>query len=204
MKDKPDTKSMEYRLWRLVEGDVDQAEADQLRARVRTDSDLADLEATERKLSDHLDALAEAQDEVIDRTDWDSGRAEIMARLERQALLDGPRKRRFLRHPWKVAAAVAAAVLLAAGISLWLTPETPSAGPVAQVRMVPAQAPPGGSGVISVSTRRGMDYEDFALAPRREGAAPQPETSPPGTVALSFGDAPPALDGQGSSPPMGL
>lgn len=204
MKDKPDTKSMEYRLWRLVEGDLDQAEADQLRARAETDSDLADLEAAERALSDHLDALAEAQDEVIDRTDWDSGRAEIMARLERQALLDGPRKRRFLLHPWKVAAAVAAAVLLAAGISLWLTPETPTAGPVAQVRMVPAQPQPTGSGMISVSARRGMDYEDFALAPAHQSGEAQTRTGPPGTVALSFGDGPPAVGGQGQAVPMGL
>jgi hypothetical protein len=49
-----------------------------------------------------------------------------------------------------------------------------------------------------------MDYEDFALAPAHQSGKAQTRTSPPGTVALSFGDGPPAVGGQGQAVPMGL
>jgi len=72
------------------------------------------------------------------------------------------------------------------------------------VRMLPADAAPAERAVVSVSARRGMDYEDFALAPGLQSTGPGPESSPPGTVALSFGDGPPAVVGKASAVPMGL
>jgi hypothetical protein len=69
--------------------------------------------------------------------------------------------------------------------------------------MVRPEGPDASVSRVSVSARRGLDYDEFALAPASPVLTAATD-APNGTVVLSFGEAPSVGPEAGTAPPVGL
>jgi anti-sigma factor RsiW len=162
----------DFQLSRYLDGDLDAAELDDLQRRLRDDADLRRTLEQYRALQQRLEDAPQA--------DLAAQRGEIMASLERRALLGAQRRPRILRLSLAGLAA-AAAIAVAATVGLRLFEGTPPAGPI---RMIDA---PGAvatleralspKAAVSVELRQARDADTQALTPEKT----------PSTVIVSVG-----------------
>ncbi len=169
---------VEFALCEYLDGALSGREARRLQRRLAEDPDLAD----ELKRYAALDeALASVAGAGPDGVDYDLQRAEVIAAIERRALLQPPR-RRVLRP---VFGALAAAAALLIGVMAWVVivgRQTPP-GPGEPVRVTLLSASPAveGEGEVSVQITR-PPVESLPLAP----LAPR-GGMPGGTIVVSVG-----------------
>ena len=171
---------IEFLISQYVDGLLDSRSACELERRLESDPDLRELSRRYIALrnvlkADDGDALAEI--------DYQSQREEIMAAVQRRALVEGPPARRVAPRPVFGALAAAAAILLVASVGLLLYTAGPSHAPKATVAIRSMPTAPTGPGQVEVSVRR-VEPGNLAmsvLAPASSGSLP------PGTVVVSTG-----------------
>jgi len=172
---------IELLISQYVDGLLDKARADELERKLKTDPALGE----QLRLYESLQALLKADGgEALSGIDYDAQREEIMAAVQRKALVEGVLARRVILRPVFGVLAAAAAVLLVASVGLLVYRAGPGAGPELSVAVRSAAVSrPAEAGQLEVSIRR-VDPENLAmtmLAP----AAPGP--LPSGTVVVSAG-----------------
>ena|GEM_PF-1627783 len=183
----PDEK-LEMLLSRRPDGDLDEREARELDERLAADGELRAEAGRYERLTR---ALQEIAAEDLAGVDYDAQRADILAVLERQALMRGGARRRVaLRPVFRITAGLAAAAAVAVfAVSAWWMfrrVDRPVEG-AATARVLPANAPPAEQVEVSVVARR-LDWREAGLAgAQRQAAARQPNRPPAGTVLVSIG-----------------
>ncbi|MCL2701136.1 MAG: hypothetical protein FWE88_05525 [Phycisphaerae bacterium] len=143
--EKPEYDNMEFKLSQLLDGDLPPDEEALLLARLRDDDELAKTYAGYRRLDDMLEDLAVAPE--LSAVDYDAQRADIMACIEKKALLTYSPRKRVL--PWVFGGALSAAAVAMLAIGAFIvfrtatvvpTPPQPTAGSVASVLVPPHMA----------------------------------------------------------------
>jgi len=119
-----DKDNLEFKLSQLLDGDLDPTEEALLLARLREDSDLARQLAGYKHLDEMLEDLAVAPE--LSRVDYDAQRSEIMAKLEKKALLTAPRRLSIVRIAFSGALAAAATLLIVFGASMFFRNNAPT------------------------------------------------------------------------------
>ncbi|MFW5840286.1 MAG: hypothetical protein ACOCZE_06875 [Planctomycetota bacterium] len=183
MKERFDKSDPEFRLVELLD-----AGDGQLESLLGRKPELAEQVRLYRALDDHLEQLPEIP---VDQDTLDQQRQEIMARLERRVLLDGPARRRRFGPLRLWLGGLAAAALVVLGVSIILNTMFQDvvvrSQPVVQVRLrTPAAggAESARASTVRVSTRREIDFEQMPLAPDYSDS---PGALPQGTVMFSTG-----------------
>lgn len=193
-----DISDPEYQLRQVLDGLADEKQTRRVRQEMQDDPDLAAQARLYESLDRQLEQLARTP---FDAEQLDQQRREIMARLERRVLLEGPTHRRRFPLPrlWLggLAAAAGLVVGLAVLLNTLLTETVQPPGTVVQVRMRSAwrdRAESDRARQLRVSARRGVDYEQMPLATEQPAADALPE----GTVIFSIGQ--PSRDNE--DPPL--
>ncbi len=187
MNKRHDISDPEYRLRQVLDGLADEKQTRRVRQEMQDDPALAEQAKLYASLDSQLEQLAETP---FDSEQLEQQRREIMARLERRVLLEGPTHRRRFGLPRLWLGGLAAAAGLVIGLTILLntilTETVQPPGTVVQVRMRSAwQDRPDARRArqVRVSARRGVDYEQMPLAPEQHAA----EALPEGTVVFSIG-----------------
>jgi anti-sigma factor RsiW len=191
---------IEFELSQYLDGELSRRRARRLERRLEEDASLHATLQQYALLEGRLASLGEAG---LAGADYDSQRAEIVRRLERQKLLSRPTRRTvFLRPVFALSAgglAVAATILLVA--LLWrggAGPVLPAAGAEVAVMVMQPAAPAGCE--ASVSIRR-LEDKDIRIADATGDLDAEPSSwalgPPPGTVMVSFSPTPGADVGGG-------
>jgi len=154
MNDRNDKTDPEFLLSRYLDGDLDAAERAELELRLKADAALKDELRLYTALNEQLEAADQAD---LGEIDFDAQRAEIIARLERKVLLEGPPRRRSVVRLGRGVLAAAAVLLIAASVAVRIFwPSAPPAGsPEVTVRPVrPLQVAMAGAAMVSAGPVR--------------------------------------------------
>ena len=171
---------MEFLIGQYVDGLLAPGQAADLRRKLEADPALRE----KLRLYKSLQGLLKADDrQVLSGIDYDGQREEIMAAIQRRALIGGrPWRPVVLRPVFRLLAAAAAALLVAsAGLLVYRT--GPWARPEASVALRNVAVSPAEAGEFEISMRR-VDPGNLAmslLTPAAPGALPS------GTVVASAG-----------------
>lgn len=176
----PRDEDLELQLCRYLDGELSRRERLALEARLEGDEALQEDLRRYAALDDYLAEMGSGE---LDGVDYDRQRAEIIAAVERKALLTPPRRRPILLRPTFGLLAAAASILLVLAVTgIFFPPGQPAETTSAVLVEIPAPAPRlTGGAEISVRLSPAEAHE-LPLAPEPESLG----TTPPGTVVVSF------------------
>jgi anti-sigma factor RsiW len=149
-----DQDNIEFLLSEYTDGQLSDEQSRQMEERLLADPALREQASLYRKLNLELFA---SRDEELAGVDYDAQRHEIMAKLERKALLARPRFN-VIRVVFAGSLAAAAAVLIAASAWIYFRSSTATSAPqqpVAELQSVPQQHPSAGTDTVEVATVTG-------------------------------------------------
>ena len=174
----PRNKDLEYRLCQYLDGQLSRRERLAFEKRLQANEALRDTLGEYAALDRHLAELADTE---IEGVDYDLQRAEIVAAVERKALLAPRRRRLIFRRPLLSALAAAASILIVASAALILFgPAPPPGPPLVQVELTPAAPAPVGAPEIVMH----MKPPSFDELPLSADVSPLLD-APRGTVVVS-------------------
>ncbi len=158
MKDEKD--NLEFLLSQYLDGQLDPREMERMEDRLGGDLELRRELQRYAKLDEMLGELRSPPE--LEAVDFDAQRREIMAALDRKALLSGRPRFNVIRMTFAGVGALAAAALIAVGA--WLAFHTPTVAPsdsVVRVEMVKPVSSDQGQVVVSIA---GPEPEDMSQA----------------------------------------
>ncbi len=175
---------IERELLRYLDGEISDHEAERLEGRIEADDRMRELLSQYSSLDRRLAGL---RDRRMDEFDEELLRSDIVAALERKVLLEGPSRRsRLLRPRVIVPLAAAAAVVIAASVTITMLrtgPEAPRLrDPMVSASVLPAR----GAGESPVVESRTLQMEHMQVRLSTESEAGPPDV-PAGTVYVSVG-----------------
>jgi anti-sigma factor RsiW len=171
---------LEFLLCEYLDGELPRRRRRELDKRLEADEALRE----ELRKYTALEArLGDLGGEEVEGIDYDLQRAEIVAAVEKRALLQAPRPRPIYLRPVFGALAAAASILLIISVGAFLLrPAAPPAGRLVEVQIKPAAPLSGRLGAVRVELKR-PNYDELPLAPDVAAVA----DAPPGTVVVSIG-----------------
>lgn len=175
-----DETNVGFRLCQYLDGWLGRRDRLELEAQLERDEALREELRHYAALEEYL---ADVGRREIDGVDYDLQRREIVAAVERRALLRPARRRRVLLRPLFAATAAAAMVLVAVSLGIYLHAGRP-AGPAVSVQWLPSAPRPSGTVEVSM-TIAPPSFDELPLAPDAGPAA----AAPAGTVVVSVGSA---------------
>jgi anti-sigma factor RsiW len=189
--------NLEFLLSQYLDGQLDLQEMERMEDRLGGDLELRRELQRYAKLDEMLGELRSPPE--LEAVDFDAQRQEIMAALERKALLTGRPRFNVIRLTFAGAGALAAVALIAVGtwLAIHTTTLTPNSGPVARVEVVKPISSSHGQAVASLvgpgaedpnQAQVAVEYEqvpdnEFSLAAGSE-QLPEAWDAPTGTVLM--------------------
>jgi hypothetical protein len=177
----PQEKDLEFLLCQYLDGQLGRRERLELEQRLKSDESLGEELRRYVALDGYLVDLGQ---EEIDGVDYALQREEIVAAVERQALLPPARRRPLLLRPVFATLVAAASILVVVSAAMFLfAPDQPPES-VVSMKILPAAPAPTGAAVVSVKMSR-PSFDALPWTPRPTAASLVP-AAPAGTVVVSI------------------